>query len=75
MSLVTPEVNPDMCTGCADCVVLCPGHAVELIDGKATIARPDNCNYCADCESFCPSGAIRCPFEIVLELKQTRSLE
>jgi MinD superfamily P-loop ATPase len=67
MGLAVPDVDPEKCQGCGDCVKLCPGNAVELVQGKATIASPERCDYCADCEEFCPNSAIRCPFEIVIE--------
>lgn len=67
MGLAVPEVNPEKCEGCGDCVKLCPGQAVALVLGKATVVRPENCDYCAECEAFCPSSAVRCPFEIVIE--------
>ncbi|MEW6034530.1 MAG: 4Fe-4S dicluster domain-containing protein [Chloroflexota bacterium] len=71
MGLVLPEVNGDKCGGCGDCVKLCPGHAVELVEGKAVIVRPEDCDYCAECEAFCTSSAIKCPFEIVLGAGET----
>lgn len=61
-----PEIDLEKCTGCGDCVELCPTKAVELVKGVPVIARPQECNYCTDCEAFCPPGAIRCPFEILL---------
>lgn len=73
MALAVPEVNPLICAGCGDCVRLCPGHAVEMVEGKAAIVRPEECDYCAECEAFCPSGAIRCPFEIVLDIHSEAS--
>jgi len=61
-----PEKDLAKCTGCGDCVVLCPTNAVELVKGKAIIVRPQDCNYCTDCEALCPSDAIKCFFEIIL---------
>ena len=66
MRMAIPEIDLDNCTGCGDCVELCPFGIVTLVNDKATIVRPEDCNYCTDCEIFCSSGAIRCPFEIVL---------
>ncbi len=64
--MALPEIDLDKCTGCGDCIELCLGGVIALVNGKVTITRPDECNYCTDCEFYCPSGAIRCPFEIVL---------
>jgi len=57
--LVVPEIDPDLCEGCGRCVVECPGKAVDLVDGKAKVARPEDCSYCAECETICRSGAIQ----------------
>lgn len=61
-----PVIDPDKCQGCGECVSWCPGKAVELINGKATIKHAENCSYCTECETICPTGAISCPFEIIL---------
>lgn len=66
MSTVIPEIDLDQCTGCGDCIELCPCGIVALVNGKATIVRAEDCDYCTDCEDFCSLGAIRCSFEIVL---------
>ena len=72
LTMPSPEVNPEICTGCGDCVEFCPTGAVAVINGKATVVRPDACTYCTDCEALCPSGAIRCPYEIILIEQTTR---
>ncbi len=64
--MAIPEIDLDKCTGCADCVELCPFGVVALVGDKVIIVRPEDCSYCTDCEIFCSLGAIRCPFEIVL---------
>ncbi|NWF56861.1 MAG: 4Fe-4S binding protein [Syntrophaceae bacterium] len=66
MNTGVPEIDPAKCTGCGECIEECPTQAVELLEGKAVIARPDDCCYCTNCESLCPEEAIRCPFEIIL---------
>lgn len=64
--MALPEIDLDKCTGCGDCIELCPGGVVTLANDKMIIIRPDECNYCTAGELYCPSGAIRYPFEIVL---------
>ena len=72
-----PAIDDERCDGCGDCVAACHVQAVELVGGKARIARPNVCDFCTDCEAACPVGAIRCEFEIVTparpqESRQTR---
>ncbi len=60
-----PRIDLDRCNGCGLCEQLCPTHAVEVLNGRATITRPEACTYCEVCESYCPTGAIGRPFMIV----------
>ncbi len=69
--MATPKITLDICTGCGDCVELCPSGVVRLVNGKATIVNPEDCDYCTDCETFCPPGAISCSFEIILVKTET----
>ncbi|MDP2729546.1 MAG: 4Fe-4S dicluster domain-containing protein [Dehalococcoidales bacterium] len=64
--LPLPDIDVERCTGCGDCVVVCPTGAVKVVDGKAVMVSPDVCLYCTDCEPVCPAQAIRCPLEIIL---------
>ncbi len=69
MKKEVPEINPEKCVGCGDCVDECPTGAVALVKGKATVAGSEQCIYCTTCESVCLYQAIRCPLEILLEGK------
>lgn len=69
-----PAIDPVLCTGCGNCVVLCPVRAVVLINDKAVIVRPDYCTYCDVCETFCPESAIGRPFTIVFAPDQQAGL-
>jgi NAD-dependent dihydropyrimidine dehydrogenase PreA subunit len=53
----TPEVNPEICTGCGICIENCPIQAIELINGKAFINEAE-CTNCRLCEPQCSFGAI-----------------
>lgn len=50
-------VNTDDCTGCGQCVEVCPYGAIEVIDGDAVI-DPSLCHFCYRCIEQCPEGAI-----------------
>ena len=63
--LVKIVVDPERCTACRDCVLLCPLKVLEIrkVGGKgmAVVADPGSCCglTCRQCATFCPSGAIR----------------
>lgn len=65
--LLYPEIDQELCTGCGQCVEVCPTGALQLADGRAQLALPESCGYCADCEDLCPQGAIALPYEIGFE--------
>jgi ferredoxin len=50
-------VLKDKCTGCGDCVKVCPVEAIKLKDGKAVIDAGD-CIECDACIEECPAEAI-----------------
>lgn len=54
-----PKLDAARCTGCGDCVAVCPTDCLEL-DGQAPwLPRPLDCIACAACEIVCPADAIR----------------
>lgn len=60
-----PQINRDKCTGCGDCIAVCPTSALGEVDGKAVVIHPDLCTYCTVCEDVCPASAIELPFLII----------
>lgn len=70
-----PQIDEDLCTGCGDCITVCPTNALALVSGTAStefaevavLAEPDACNYCGECEAVCPVEAIALPYQIVME--------
>lgn len=60
----TPSIDDNLCTGCGDCVAVCPAESLALRDERAVIIHPEDCWYCGDCEAMCPVRAISRSFEI-----------
>ena len=52
------EIDREKCNGCGLCVRACHEGAIELIDGKAQLAREHFCDGLGDCLPSCPAGAI-----------------
>ena len=49
----------DRCTGCGDCVAVCPTHVFDPgTKGVPLIARPEECQTCFMCELHCRADAI-----------------
>lgn len=56
--VVTLTFESAKCTGCQQCVMVCP-HAVFVMDGnRATLRDRDACIECGACARNCESGAI-----------------
>ncbi|HEY60455.1 MAG TPA: hydrogenase iron-sulfur subunit [Anaerolineae bacterium] len=63
--LETVEVNEDLCSGCAICVMVCPYEAPHLIEKEVngvldwfSEVDENKCMGCGHCVAACPSGAI-----------------
>jgi len=58
-------VDPERCTACRDCVLLCPVKVLDIQKvngrGRAVAADPGSCCglTCRQCATFCPNSAIR----------------
>ncbi len=51
-----PQISP-RCIGCGACARACPGKALEVVEGRARLAR-DKCIQCYCCHELCPVKAI-----------------
>jgi MinD superfamily P-loop ATPase len=55
------EVEAVKCTGCGDCVILCPVKALKIVKKVAALADAKSCcgASCRICEYHCSQEAIR----------------
>jgi len=54
------RVDAENCTGCGNCVEVCPVEAISLQDDRAVIDE-ETCTECEVCVEECPEGAISVP--------------
>ncbi len=52
------KIDRERCNGCGLCVRACHEGAIELVEGKAVLARENYCDGLGDCLPACPTGAI-----------------
>ena len=53
------RIDPDLCTGCGQCVLSCPMDVIRMDTGtgKAYVKYVEDCMYCGFCID-CPEEAI-----------------
>ncbi len=51
-------VAQDKCTGCNECVDVCPVEVYELQDGKSVVINEDECLGCESCVEVCEVNAV-----------------
>ena len=51
-------VDKEVCTGCGECVEVCPVEVFELNDDKSEPVHADECLGCESCIEVCEAGAI-----------------
>jgi uncharacterized protein (DUF362 family)/NAD-dependent dihydropyrimidine dehydrogenase PreA subunit len=56
-TLMRPEADPELCTGCGTCVEQCPVSALSLNDHIPQVDA-DTCITCFCCQEICPEKAI-----------------
>ncbi len=51
------KIDKEKCTGCGDCIEVCPVEALKLEDEKS-VCDEDECTDCLACVDECPEEAI-----------------
>ncbi len=54
---VSTRIDPDLCTGCGDCVAVCPSRTLALVGDQAVVVG-DESLHCGHCAAVCPEGAV-----------------
>ena len=54
-----PIINRDQCTGCQNCVEICPSEVYEIEFEKSKPVRPEDCIECWACVNQCPTSSIQ----------------
>ena len=52
------RIDKEKCNGCGACADACHEGAIDIINGKAELAREHFCDGLGDCLPECPTGAI-----------------
>ena len=53
-----PLLDETLCTGCGDCVAVCPTACLEMAGPLPWLPRPAACVSCSLCVLVCPAGAL-----------------
>jgi NAD-dependent dihydropyrimidine dehydrogenase PreA subunit len=53
-----PVLDPSRCTGCGDCVAVCPTACLEMTGPLPWLPRPGSCIACGACEWVCIAAAV-----------------
>jgi len=51
-------IDEDKCTGCGDCLEVCPEEGAIVLQEDKAIINQELCTSCADCVTACPESAI-----------------
>jgi MinD superfamily P-loop ATPase len=57
VTMLVPEVDADLCTGCGLCGELCQFRGIISLGSRALVF-PELCHGCGGCAKVCPTGAI-----------------
>ncbi len=54
---VNTIIDPDLCTGCGECIRVCPKETISLQAKKAVVTGTESI-ACGHCAAVCPTGAV-----------------
>ena len=57
-TLMRPQADRDLCTGCGTCIDQCTVSALSMADDNLPIVDADTCISCFCCQEMCPEKAI-----------------
>jgi ferredoxin len=57
-NVVTLQFDPERCTGCGMCTIVCPHGVMVRDNGRVRIDNRDACMECGACAQNCPVEAI-----------------
>ncbi len=52
------SVDTEKCTGCGECVDVCPVEVYEIQDSKSVAINEEECLGCESCVEVCEASAI-----------------
>lgn len=58
-SYITVHIMPETCTGCGECVTVCPEDAIKGGEGMIHVIDQEKCTKCGECFAACKYGAIQ----------------
>ena len=53
-----PLLDETRCTGCGDCVAVCPTECLAMAGALPWMPRPGDCISCRLCVLVCPADAL-----------------
>jgi formate hydrogenlyase subunit 6/NADH:ubiquinone oxidoreductase subunit I len=53
-----PLLDATRCTGCGDCVAVCPTTCLAMAGPLPWMPRPADCVFCTWCVLVCPADAV-----------------
>ncbi|MGA7878249.1 MAG: 4Fe-4S binding protein, partial [Desulfoferrobacter sp.] len=57
-TVLRPQADPELCTGCGTCVDQCAVSALSMGSDDLPIVDADSCITCFCCQEMCPEKAI-----------------